>query len=53
VVGWRWGVIVAKFCMESLHFLYTDVIGCTQFQLVHGGSWVQVDVLGEGARLKR
>jgi len=37
--------------MESLHFLHTDIIGSTQFQLMRGGGWVQVDV-GEGAEFK-
>ena len=38
--------------METLNFLLTDVIGSTQFQLMHRGGWVQVDVVGEGAGLK-
>jgi len=29
-----------------------NVIGSTQFQFVHGGGWVKVDVVGEGARFK-
>ena len=29
-----------------------DVIGRMQFQLMHGGRWVQVDVVGEGAGLE-
>ena len=39
-VSYRGCVIIAKFCMESLHFLHTDVIGGSQLQLMHGGRWV-------------
>ena len=45
-------VIIAKFCVEALHFLHTDVIGGTQLQLVHRGRWVEVDIVGEGTGLK-
>jgi len=57
--GGLWGgvggggcVINAKFSMEGLHFLHTDIIGGMQLQLVHRGRWVEVDVVGEGAGLK-
>jgi len=43
---------IAKFCMEGLHFLHTDVFGGTPLQLVHRGGWVEVDVVGERVRLK-
>jgi len=26
-----------------------DVVGGAKFQLMHGGEWVKVDVVGEGA----
>jgi len=51
-VGDRGCVVIAKFCIEGLHFLHTDVIGGTQLQLVHRGRWVELDVVGEGAGLK-
>jgi len=38
--------------MESLHFLHADIIDSTQFQFMHGGGWVKVDVIGEGAGFK-
>ena len=54
---WRGGfcrgcVVIVEFCMESLHFLNADVVGNTKFQLMHGGGWVEVDVVGEGAVFK-
>jgi len=51
-VGGRGCAIIAKFCMEGLHFLHTDVIDGTQLQLVHKGRWMEVDVVGERAELK-
>ena len=44
-------VVIAEFGMEGLHFLHADIVGCTQFEFVHGGRWVEVDVVGEGTRL--
>ena len=38
--------------MESLHFLHTDVIDTMQFQFMHRGEWVQVDIIGEGVEFK-
>jgi len=35
--------------MESLHLLHADVLGGAEFQLMHEGGWVEVDVVGEGA----
>ena len=51
-VGGRWCVIIAKFCIEGLHFLHTDVIGGLQLQFMHRARWVEVDVVGEEAGLK-
>jgi len=34
--------------MESLHDLHADVVGGAKFQLMHGGGWVKVDIVGEG-----
>jgi len=34
--------------MESLHLLHANVVGGVEFQLMHGGGWVEVDVVGEG-----
>ena len=51
-VGGRGWVITAKFCMEGLYFLHTDIIGGTQLQLVHRGRWVEVNVVSEGSGLK-
>jgi len=45
------GIVIAKFGMEGLHFLHVDIIGRTQFEFVHRGRWVEVDVVGEGAEL--
>ena len=45
-------VVIAEFRMESLHILHADVVGDTKFQLMHGGGWVEVDVVGEGAVFK-
>ena len=41
-VGGRGCIIIAKYCMEGLHFLHADVIGGSQVQLMHGGRWVYV-----------
>jgi len=38
--------------MESLHLLHVDIIDGAEFQLMHGGGWVELDVVGEGARFK-
>jgi len=35
--------------MESLHLLHADVVDDVEFQLMHGGWWVEVDVVSEGA----
>jgi len=35
--------------MESLHLLHADVVCGTELQLMHGGGWVEVDVVGVGA----
>jgi len=37
--------------MEGLHSLHAEIVGRTQFEFVHRGRWVEVDVIGEGARL--
>ena len=45
-------MVIAEFCVESLHLLHADVVGGPEFQLMHGGGWVEVDVVGEGARFE-
>jgi len=45
-------IVIAEFCMESLHLLHADIIDGAEFQLIHGGGWVEVDVVGEGARFE-
>ena len=42
-------IVIAEFCMESLHLLHADVVSGAEFQLMHGDGWVEVDVVGEGA----
>ena len=44
-------IVIAEFGMEGLHLLHADIVGCTQFEFVHRGRWVEVDVVGEGAGL--
>jgi len=50
-VGGGGGVVVAEFGVKCLHFLHADVVGCTQLEFVHGGRWVEVDVVGKEAGL--
>jgi len=50
-VGGGGCIVIAEFGVEGLHFLHADIIGCTQFEFVHRGGWVEVDVVGEGAGL--
>jgi len=50
-VGGGGCIVIAKFGMEGLHFLHADIVGCTQFKFVHRGRWVEVDIVGEVARL--
>ena len=50
-VGGDGGVVVTELGVKCLHFLHADVVGCTQLELVHGGRWVEIDVVGEGAGL--
>jgi len=50
-VGGGGGVVVAEFGVKCLHFLHADIVGCTQLEFVHGGRWVEIDVVGEGAGL--
>jgi len=35
--------------MKSLHLFHADVVHGTELQFMHGGGWVEVDVIGEGA----
>ena len=44
-------IVIAEFGMEGLHFLHVHIVGRTQFNFVHRGRWVEVDVFGEGAGL--
>jgi len=50
-VGGVGGVVVTEFGVKSLHFLHANVVSCAQLEFVHGGGWVEVDVVGEGAEL--
>ena len=50
-VGGGGCIIVAEFRVKGLHLLHADIVGCTQLELVHGGRWVEIDVVGEGAGL--
>ena len=39
--GGRGGcVVVAEFCVESLHLFHLDVVRDTELQVMHGGGWV-------------
>ena len=50
-VGGGGSIVIAEFGMEGLHFLHADIIGRTQFEFVHRGRWVEVDVVSEWAGL--
>ena len=50
-VGGGGCIVVAEFGVKGLHFLHADIVSCTQLELVHGGRWVEIDVVGKGARL--
>ena len=50
-VGGGGCVVVAEFSVKCLHFLHADIVICTQLEFVHGGRWVEIDVVGEGAGL--
>ena len=45
-------IVIAKFCIQSLHLLHANVVSGAEFQLMHGGGWVEVDVVGEGAEFE-
>ena len=45
-------IVITEFCMEGLHFLHANIVGCTQLELVHRGGWVEVDIIGEGVGLE-
>jgi len=47
MVGGCGCVVVAEFGVKCLHFLHADVVGYTQLEFVHGGKWVEIDVVGE------
>jgi len=44
-------IVVAEFGVKGLHFLHADIVSCAQLELVHGGRWVEIDVVGEGVGL--
>ena len=50
-VGGGGCIVIAEFGMEGLHFLHANIVGRTQHELVQRGRWVEVDIVGEGARL--
>jgi len=35
--------------VESLHLFHEDVVRGTELHFIHGGEWVEVDVVGEWA----
>ena len=35
--------------MESLHLFHADVVCGVELQFMHGGRWVEVDIVDEGA----
>ena len=50
-VGGGGNVVVTEFSVKCLHFLHADIVGRTQLEFVHGGRWVEIDIVGEGAGL--
>jgi len=50
-VGGGGCVVVAEFGVKNLHFLHADIVGCMQLEFVHGGRWVEIDVVGKGVGL--
>ena len=59
IKAWWWGgvggggcIVIAEFGVEGLHFLHANIVGHTQLELVHRDRWVEVDIVGEGARLE-
>ena len=40
-------IVIAEFCIESLHLLHADVASGAKFQLMHECGSVEVDVVGE------
>ena len=38
--------------MKSLHFFHANVVSCAQLEFVHGGGWVEVDIVSEGSGLQ-
>jgi len=38
--------------VESLHLFHADVVRNVELQFMHEGVWVEVDVIGEGARFE-
>jgi len=50
-VGGGGCIVIAEIGREGLHFLHADIVGRTQFNFVHRGKWVEIDVVGEGAGL--
>jgi len=45
-VGGGGRIVIAEFGMEDLHLLHADIVGYTQFEFVHRGRWVEVDLVG-------
>jgi len=50
-VGGIGGIVVTEFGVKSLHFFHANVVSCEQLEFVHGGGWVEVDIVGEGSGL--
>jgi len=45
------GIVVTKFGVKSLHFFHANIVSCAQLEFVHGGGWVEVDIVSEGSGL--
>jgi len=51
-VGGVGGIVGAEFGVKSLHFFHAYIVSGTQFEFVHGGGRVKVDIVSEGSRLQ-
>jgi len=51
-VGGGGCIVIAEFGVEGLHFIHANIVGNTQFELVHRGRCVEVDIVDEGARFE-
>jgi len=44
-------IVVTEFGVKSLHFFHANVVSCAQLEFVHGGGWVEVDIVSKGSGL--